>query len=109
LVFLFLVYVGGIIKSMDQNKPPLVVFEGEQYQQPVGSFELQTPTILQLVVKYSHGLIRSEKQATYALIVLIIIVIPLVYYMWSSGASVRVREDARLLIETAIKNTNAPQ
>ena len=54
---------------MDQNnEPPKVVFEGEQFQQSARSFETPTPKIIQWTMKISGGAIKDEKQANYVLI-----------------------------------------
>lgn len=54
---------------MDQNnEPPKIVFEGEQFQHSTRSFQTPTPKIIQWVIKYSGGLIKDETQANYVLI-----------------------------------------
>ena len=54
---------------MDQNnEPPRMVFEGEEFQQSARSFQSPTPKIVQWVIKYSGGYIKDEKQANYFLI-----------------------------------------
>ena len=54
---------------MDQNnEPPKIVFEGEEFQRPSQSFQTPTPKIVDWVIKYSGGAIKDEKQANYVLI-----------------------------------------
>ena len=50
------------------NEPPKIVFEGEEFQQTAHSFQTSTPKIIQWVIKYSGGSIKNEKQANYVLI-----------------------------------------
>lgn len=57
---------------MDYNEPPKVVFEGEEFQRP-RSF--QTPKIIELVIKYSGGYIKDEKQANYFLIGFVVVAV----------------------------------
>ncbi|NCS68189.1 hypothetical protein GW777_07500 [Candidatus Peregrinibacteria bacterium] len=61
---------------MDQNnEPPKIVFEGEEFQRPRQSFQTSTPKIVQWVIKYSGGLIKDEKQANYVLIGFVVLAI----------------------------------
>lgn len=70
------------------NEPPKIVFEDEQFQRPQ---PLQTPTpkIIELVIKYSGGYIKDEKQASYFLIgfVAIAIIISLFLFFSAGGVS----------------------
>ncbi|MFH1454738.1 MAG: hypothetical protein ABIF22_00195 [bacterium] len=50
------------------NEPSKIVFEGEEFQQTAHSFQTSTPKIVQWVIKYSGGLVKDEKQASYVLI-----------------------------------------
>jgi hypothetical protein len=57
------------------------VFEGEQFQRP-RSFETPTPKIVQLVIKYSGGLIKDENQAGIVLIILVLVMFGLSFYFF---------------------------
>lgn len=56
------------------NEPPKIVFEGEQFQRPQ-SFQTPTPKIVGLVIKYSGGYIKDEKQASYVLIGFVVLAV----------------------------------
>lgn len=82
---------------MDQNnEPPKIVFEDEQFQRP-RSFQTQTPKIVQRVIKYSGGLVKTEKQANYVLIgfVAVAIIVSLFLIFSGGGSKIipRFRED----------------
>ena len=71
---------------MDQNnEPPKIVFEGEEFQRPVRSFETPTPKIVGWVIKYSGGYIKDEKQANYVLIGFVVLAIIFVFILMFSG------------------------
>ncbi|MDQ1299476.1 MAG: hypothetical protein QG636_144 [Patescibacteria group bacterium] len=54
---------------MDQNnEPPRINFEGEEFQQP-RSFQTPKPKIVKWVMQYSGGYIKDEKQAQYVLLI----------------------------------------
>lgn len=44
-----------------------IKFEGEEFQRP-RFFQTTTPKIIELVIKYSGGYIKDEKQASYVLV-----------------------------------------
>ncbi len=57
------------------NGPKKIVFEGEEFELPNQSTQIQapkiivqTPKIIRWVIKYSGGLIKDEKQANYVFI-----------------------------------------
>ena len=61
---------------MDQNnEPPRIVFEGEEFQHSARSFNSENPKTVQWVIKYSGGLVKDEKQANYVLIGFVVLVI----------------------------------
>ena len=61
---------------MDQNnEPPKIVFEGEEFQRTRQSFQTPMPKIVGWVIKYSGGYIKNEKQANYVLIGFVVLVI----------------------------------
>lgn len=73
---------------MDQNnEPPKIVFEGEEFQRPAQSFQTQTPKIVQWVIKYSGGYIKDEKQAQYALIGFVVLAFIFAFFFMTSGGS----------------------
>ncbi len=73
---------------MDQNnEPPKIVFEGEQFQQPRQSFQTPTPKIVEWVIKYSGGYVKDEKQASYVLIGFVVLAIVVSLFMLFSGGS----------------------
>lgn len=51
-----------------------VKFKGEEFQRP-RSFQTPTPKIVELVIKYSGGAIKDEKQANYVLIGFVVLAI----------------------------------
>ncbi len=74
---------------MDQNnEPPKIVFEGEEFQRPSQSFQTPTPKIVQWVIKYSGGAVKDERQANYILIgfVAVAIIISL-FFIFSDSSS----------------------
>ncbi|MDO8676646.1 MAG: hypothetical protein Q7K16_03285 [Candidatus Azambacteria bacterium] len=73
---------------MDQNnEPPKIVFEGEQFQRTTRSFETPTPKIVRLVIKYSGGLIKDENQANYVLIGFVVLAIVVSLFLFFGGGS----------------------
>jgi len=57
---------GTDLSGMLNDSGTGVKFEGEQ--QSARSFYTKTPKIIQWVIKYSGGLIKDEKQASYAIL-----------------------------------------
>ena len=77
---------------MDQNnEPPKIVFEGEEFQRPRQSFQTPTPKIVELVIKYSGGAIKDEKQANYVLIGFVAVAIIIVFVFLFSGGGKKVK------------------
>ncbi|PIY58727.1 MAG: hypothetical protein COY98_00465 [Candidatus Yonathbacteria bacterium CG_4_10_14_0_8_um_filter_43_17] len=61
---------------MDQNnESPEIVFESDEFQQTRQSFQTATPKIVEWVIKYSGGLVKDEKQASYVLIGFVVVAI----------------------------------
>ncbi|MDO8465539.1 MAG: hypothetical protein Q7S46_09865 [Gallionella sp.] len=73
---------------MDQNnEPPKIVFEGEEFRQP-RSFQAPTPKIVEWVIKYSGGAVKDEKQANYVLIGFVVVAVVIVFiFLFSGGGS----------------------
>lgn len=73
---------------MDQNnEPSKIVFEGEEFQRSSQSFQTPMPKVVQLVIKYSGGLIKDEKQANYFLIGFVVVAIVIIFVFLFSGGS----------------------
>ena len=73
---------------MDQNnEPPKIVFEGEEFKQSVRSFQTPTPKIVEWVIKYSGGYVRDEKQANYFLIGFVAVAIIISLFLFFGGGS----------------------
>jgi len=73
---------------MDQNnEPPKIVFEGEEFQRPAQSFETPTPKIVRWVIKYSSGAVKDERQANYVLIGFVVLAIIISLFLLFSGGS----------------------
>ena len=73
---------------MDQNnEPPKIVFEGEEFQRTRQSFQTQTPKIVEWVIKYSDGSIKDEKQANYFLIGFVAMAIVISLFLIFGGSS----------------------
>jgi len=74
------------------------MFEGEEFQRTRQSFQTPTPKIVKLIIKYSGGLIKDEKQANYVLIgfVTVTIVISL-FLIFGGGGSVGNTKDIKIL------------
>jgi len=71
---------------MDQNnEPPQIVFEGEEFQRPARSFQTPTPKIVEWVIKYSGGYIKDENQANYVLIGFVALVISISLFLIFGG------------------------
>jgi len=64
-----------------------IKFEGEEFQRPRQSFQTPTPKIIELVIKYSGGAIKDEKQANYVLIGLVAVAIIISLFTLFSGGS----------------------
>lgn len=72
---------------MDQNnEPPKIVFEGEEFQRP-RSFQTPTPKIVEWVIKYSGGAVKDEKQANYVLIGFVVVAVIFSLVLIFSGGS----------------------
>ncbi|MCR4284140.1 MAG: hypothetical protein NUV64_02375 [Parcubacteria group bacterium] len=64
-----------------------IKFEGEEFQRP-RSFETPTPKIVGVVIKYSGGYIKDEKQASYVLIGFVVLAIVVsLFLFFGSGSS----------------------
>ena len=73
---------------MDQNnKPPKIVFEGDEFQHSTRSFQTQTPKIVGWVIKYSGGYIKDERQANYVLIGFVVLAIGVSLFLIFGGSS----------------------
>ena len=70
---------------MDQNEPPKITFEGEEFQRPIQSFQAPTPKIVKWVIQYSGGYIKDEKQAQYVLIGFVAVAIIFVFILMFGG------------------------
>ena len=72
---------------MDQNnEPPKIVFEGEEFQRPTRSFQTPTPKIVEWVIKYSGGTIKYEEQANYVLLGFVVVAIIIsLFLVWGGG------------------------
>ncbi|HEY4502813.1 MAG TPA: hypothetical protein VJC14_00015 [Candidatus Paceibacterota bacterium] len=67
---------------MDQNnEPPKIVFEGEEFQHSARSFQTPVPKIIQWVIKYSGGYVKDEQQASYVLIGFVVVAMLLSFYL----------------------------
>jgi len=74
---------------MDQyNEPSRITIEGGEFRRPVQSFQTQTPKIVQWVMRYSGGLVKDEKQASYVLIGFVVVaIIVSLFLMFDGGKS----------------------
>jgi len=83
---------------MDQNnEPPKIVFEGEEFLRPSQSFQTPTPKIVQWVIKYSGGLIKDEKQASYVLVGFVALAIVVSFFLFLRGGTSGSPEDTKVL------------
>lgn len=85
---------------MDQNNDDRVIglshtrddstsrikFEGEEFQRP-RSFQTTTSKIIELVIKYSGGYIKDEKQASYVLVGFVIFAVIISLFLSFGGGS----------------------
>ena len=75
---------------MNQNSEPgKIVFEGEEFQRPARSFQTPTSKIVEWVIKYSGGYIKDEKQASYALLGFVVVVITISLFLVFGGGGVK--------------------
>ena len=82
---------------MDQNnEPPKIEFEEEKWQRPIRTFHSGTPEIVRLVIKYSGGYIKDEKQATHAILVVVIIAIIFSLFL-GGGQTTNSSKDIKIL------------
>jgi len=73
---------------MDQNnRPSHIVFEGEEFQRSARSFNSEKSGMIQWVIKYSGGLVKNEKQASYVLIGFVVLVIIISLFLIFGGGS----------------------
>lgn len=63
---------------MDQNEPSKIIFEGEEFQRSTQSSQTPTSKIVQLIIKYSGGLVKDEKQAMYVLVGFLVIAVMII-------------------------------
>ncbi len=72
---------------MDQNnEPPKIVFEGEEFQRPSQSFQAPTPKIVEWVIKYSGGYVKDGQQANYVLLGMAALAIIVSLFLVFSGS-----------------------
>jgi hypothetical protein len=69
------------------NEPPKIVFEGDEFQHSTRSFQTQTPKIVGWVIKYSGGYVKDEQQANYVLIGFVVVVITISLFLVFGGFS----------------------
>ena len=85
---------------MDQNnEPPKIVFEGEEFQRPSQSFQTPTPKIVQLVIKYSGGAVKDENQANYFLIGFVVLAIVVSLFLIFGGEKNKQQELPPMVLE----------
>ncbi|PIR70024.1 MAG: hypothetical protein COU46_03765 [Candidatus Niyogibacteria bacterium CG10_big_fil_rev_8_21_14_0_10_42_19] len=83
---------------MDKNnESPKVVFGGEELQLSAQSFQAPTPKIMQWVMKYSWGVIKNEKQASYVLVGFAVLTIIISLFLIFGGKPVGNPEDIKIL------------
>ncbi len=71
---------------MDQNnEPPRIIFEGEEFQRPARSFNSENPKMIQWVIKYSGGYVKDETQAEYVLIGFVALAIIVSLFLFFGG------------------------
>jgi|GEM_PF-901415 len=83
-----------------------IKFEGEEFQRPSRSFQTPSPKIVQWVIKYSGGLVKDEKQASYVLIGFVVLAIVVVIIFLFSGGGEKVKYSPRVQeeMQKATKN-----
>ena len=69
-----------------------VKFEDE-WPQPTSSFYFETPKMIQWVIKYSGGLIKTEKQANYVLIGFVVVAIIISLFLVFGGGKSATQEN----------------
>mgnify|MGYP001613610850 FL=1 len=74
------------------NKDPDTYVKFEEYRVPRPHHYSETPEIIQWVINHSRGLIKNEKQATYALLFFTIIAIVVSLFLLFSGESSSLKE-----------------
>lgn len=80
------------------NEPPKIVFEGEEFQHSTRSFQSQTPKIVGWVIKSSGGYIKDERQANYVLIGFVVVVIVIsLFLVFGGGRTTGSPEDIKIL------------
>ena len=72
-----------------------VKFKGEQ--QYVRPYYSDTPKIIQLVMKYSGGYIKDEKQASYVLVGFVALAIVVSFFLFLRGGTSGSPEDTKVL------------
>jgi len=80
---------------MDQNnEPEKIVFGNEEFQRTRQSFQTPTPNILQWVIKYSGGVVKDEKQASYVLIGFVVVAIVVSLFLFFGGRESKAKFEA---------------
>lgn len=69
------------------NKPPEVVFEGEEFPPSAQSFKSSTPKMVQWVIKYSGGVVKDEQQANYVLIGFVTVAVTVSLFLIFGGGN----------------------
>ena len=80
-----------------------VKFEDTGYQAVKYYREMATPKIIKLVMKYSGGAIKEERQAEYALLGLILVAIVLAFIIWPSSSSLKLSPEEIQKIKESTK------
>ncbi|OGI76527.1 hypothetical protein A3C67_01785 [Candidatus Nomurabacteria bacterium RIFCSPHIGHO2_02_FULL_42_19] len=78
-------------------------FETNDYPAVKYYRETTTPKIIKLVMKYSGGSIKEEKQAEYVLLGLILIAIVLTFIIWPSSSSLKLSPEEIQKIKESTK------
>ena len=95
---------------MDQNnETPKIAFKGEEFQTPARVSARQTPKMVRWVMNISQGYVRNEQQATLVLIGFVVVVLVATVFVWATRSASDVQNETRILIDSAIKETNAPR
>ena len=63
----------------------VIKFEEDKWKQSVPFFQNETPKIVQLVIKWSGGVIKEQKQAEYVLLGVVILAIIVSIFLFFGG------------------------
>lgn len=80
------------------NEPPRVIFEEEEFQHSTRTFGSENSKIIRWVMRCSGGIIKNEKQANYVLLGFVILAIIISFFLiFGDGKTAGSPKDIKIL------------